>query len=65
MADQKVTIANPNDSGSPSRVAWEMAKFLRTLVPDAADKADKIKGFLDLYADCFAAASGWRDRTNR
>lgn len=47
------------DSGSPARVAWDMVKFLRAGVPGEST-AQKIEGYLDLYARCYQATSGKR-----
>ena len=55
MAD-KIDCA---DSGSAARVAWDMVKYLRNAIPgDTA--ADKVDGYLDLYARCYEATSGKR-----
>lgn len=65
MADQTVRIENLPDGGSPARVAWDMVKHLQKLLPETADREERIKAYLDLYADCYRAAIGNRSATRR
>lgn len=60
MSDKVQVTCDHPDSGSPARVAWEMAKFLRNLLPEAESKEDRVDAYLDLYARCYHAASGRR-----
>jgi len=65
MADQTVRVENLDDtsSGSAARVAWDMVKYLRNLLPESGSREEKIKAYLDLYADCYAATRGHRATT--
>ncbi|MDX3884058.1 MAG: hypothetical protein QHC65_06525 [Sphingomonas sp.] len=57
MADN-VPVETGN--GSPARVAWDMAKSLRGLLPENSGNKDQIDDYLDLYARCYHAAIGRR-----
>ncbi len=58
MASESVAIANIPDSGSPQRVALDLAERIKIFSPggDFATKDD----YLDLYAECLVAAKGLR-----
>lgn len=62
MANDSVRITNMPDSGSPSRVAYDLA--VRIWSGEHIGKAsnENIRvGMLDLYAECLHAANGYRD----
>lgn len=44
---------------SVARVAWDMVKYLRGSIPGEST-AQKVEGYLDLYARCYEAAAGRR-----
>lgn len=65
MADSSTRVTNFPDSGSPARVAFDMTKYMIKLLPEARPSEDRIKDILDLYADCYDAASGYRKTTRK
>lgn len=63
MADQAVRVTNlPQvpDSGSVARVALDMTKYLINYAPKSENNEERVNAILDLYADCYHAASGYR-----
>ncbi len=58
MADQSMRITNLPDSGSPERVALELAGRIKTFSPGGSFATKD--AFLDLYAECLRAAKGSR-----
>ena len=58
MAEQSITVANMPDSGSPARVALELAHLCIT---QEGWDAFKTRGpILNLYTECLRAAQGVR-----
>lgn len=57
MADQ--TVAVESNSGSRERVALDLLKLIHSRLPEQCP--ENAQGFIDLYVDCLAAASGNRD----
>lgn len=60
MADQSVRIANLPDSGSPQRVALELANTIKYAEHGTSAPPSPRKYMLDLYAECLSAAWGNR-----
>jgi hypothetical protein len=57
MADQKVRV----DSGSPERVAFDLASQLAGWTSATDKEVYSRKGFLDLFAECLEAVHGRRE----
>lgn len=58
-------MADSTDTTSGvAETAWEMAKFLRSHLPEQKGE-ERITAMLDLVADCQAALAGRRRETRR
>lgn len=57
---ESVTVTNFPDSGSPSRVAYDMMTYMQRSGVKTPEGQDKRKFILDLYAECLDATNGRR-----
>ncbi len=60
MAAQDMRVTNLPDSGSPERVALDMARQIASWESDSNRTVYTRQGFLDLYRECLVAARGLR-----